>query len=103
MRIPPAESRVRKLAKEIPASIVLFDLLADGDKDLRTDPFSKRRAAPRRGLKPPPQARLRPQTTAPEEAVSWFDRDEGAGCDGVVSKRADQVYAPAGWPVFKVM
>ena len=102
MRIHPAESRVRKLAKEIPASIVLFDLLADGDKDLRTDPFSKRRAALTRALKPQPQARLTPQTIDPEEAVSWFDRYEGAGCDGVVAKRADQVYAPGERTMIKV-
>ncbi|HXO66611.1 MAG TPA: ATP-dependent DNA ligase [Candidatus Dormibacteraeota bacterium] len=102
MRIHPAESRVRKLAEEIPASIVLFDLLADGDKDLRTDPFSKRRAALTRALKPQPQARLTPQTIDPEEAVSWFDRYEGAGCDGVVAKRADQVYAPGERTMIKV-
>ena len=102
MRIHPAESRVRKLAEEIPASIVLFDLLADGDKDLRTDPFSKRRAALTRLLKPQPQARLTPQTIDPEEAVSWFDRYEGAGCDGVVAKRADQVYAPGERTMIKV-
>ena len=102
MRIHPAESRVRKLAEEIPASIVLFDLLADGDKDLRTDPFSKRRAALTRVLKPQPQARLTPQTIDPEEAVSWFDRYEGAGCDGVVAKRADQVYAPGERTMIKV-
>ena len=102
MRIHPAESRVRKLAEEIPASIVLFDLLADGDKDLRTDPFSKRRAALTRVLKPQPQARLTPQTIDPEEAVSWFDRYEGAGCDGVVAKRANQVYAPGERTMIKV-
>ena len=102
MRIHPADSRVRKLAEEIPASIVLFDLLADGDKDLRTDPFSKRRAALTRALKPQPQARLTPQTIDPEEAVSWFDRYEGAGCDGVVAKRADQVYAPGERTMIKV-
>ena len=102
MRIHPAESRVRKLAEEIPASIVLFDLLADGERDLRTDPFSKRRAALTRALKPQPQARLTPQTIDPEEAVSWFDRYEGAGCDGVVAKRANQVYAPGERTMIKV-
>src|SRR5205823_3418732 len=34
MRLHPAESRVKKLAGEIPASIVFFDLLSDGKKDL---------------------------------------------------------------------
>jgi ATP-dependent DNA ligase len=102
MRIHPAESRVRKLAEEIPASIVLFDLLAEGDKDLRREPFSKRRVALTRLLKPQPQARLTPQTTDPDEAASWFERYEGAGCDGVVAKRADQVYAPGERTMIKV-
>ena len=102
MRIHPAESRVRKLAEEIPASIVLFDLLADGDEDLRLEPFTRRRAALKKVLKPQPQARLTPQTTDPDEAVSWFERYEGAGCDGVVAKRADQVYAPGERTMIKV-
>src|SRR5438045_2188969 len=42
-RLHPAESRVKKLAAEIPASVVAFDLLAEGKKDLRGVPFAKRR------------------------------------------------------------
>ncbi|HLG12727.1 MAG TPA: ATP-dependent DNA ligase, partial [Dehalococcoidia bacterium] len=44
LRIHPAESRVRMLAAQTPASFVAFDLLALGDEDLRTAPFSDRRA-----------------------------------------------------------
>ena len=44
LRIHPAASRVKTLAKEIPASIVFFDLLALGDDDLTQQPFEKRRA-----------------------------------------------------------
>jgi len=33
-RIHPAESRVRRLAEQSPASVVLWDILALGDKDL---------------------------------------------------------------------
>src|SRR5579859_1214989 len=35
LRIHPAESRVALLARETPASFVAFDLLAEGDEDLR--------------------------------------------------------------------
>ncbi len=35
LRIHPAASRVKLLAEEIPASIVFFDLLSEGDRDLR--------------------------------------------------------------------
>src|SRR5690349_11894183 len=36
LRLHPAASRVAKLAREQPASIVFFDVLAVGDRDLRT-------------------------------------------------------------------
>src|SRR6516164_5327157 len=35
LRIHPAASRVAKLAAETPASFVAFDLIAEGDEDLR--------------------------------------------------------------------
>ena len=43
-RIHPADSRVRRLAAETPASYVAFDLLALGDEDLTGRPFAERRA-----------------------------------------------------------
>ncbi|MGH2668306.1 MAG: ATP-dependent DNA ligase, partial [bacterium] len=42
-RIHPAESRVRLLAQQTPASFVAFDVLAVGDEDLRPAPQSERR------------------------------------------------------------
>ncbi len=42
-RLHPAESRVRKLAEETPASFVAFDLLALDDRDLTGEPFAERR------------------------------------------------------------
>ena len=44
LRIHPAASRVEMLAEETPASFVAFDLLAEGDDDLRALPFRDRRA-----------------------------------------------------------
>src|ERR1700694_4124923 len=43
LRIHPAASRVKLLSQEIPASIVFFDLLCEGDRDLRGEPFQERR------------------------------------------------------------
>src|SRR4029079_17391724 len=43
MRLHPAESRVKKLAAETPASFVAFDLLAEADRDLRSRPQAERR------------------------------------------------------------
>src|SRR5437868_10162763 len=56
LRQHPAESRVRKLAAEIPASYVAFDLLALGDDSMLDVPFGDRRAALERvlaGARPP--------------------------------------------------
>src|SRR5690349_14063625 len=43
LRLHPAASRVKMLAGQMPASVVFFDLLCEGDRDLRGEPFSHRR------------------------------------------------------------
>src|ERR1700693_1956997 len=43
LRLHPAASRVKLLSKEIPASIVFFDLLSEGERDLCGEPFQTRR------------------------------------------------------------
>jgi len=92
-RIHPAESRVNKLASETPSSFVAFDLLAVGDTDLRSQPFSERRARLEEILKSAaPSVHLTPLTTDPAVAAQWFQRFEGAGLDGVVAKRLDDPY-----------
>src|SRR6187402_665198 len=44
LRVHPAASRVKLLSKELPASIVFFDLLCEGTSDLQSEPFRTRRA-----------------------------------------------------------
>jgi ATP-dependent DNA ligase len=87
LRIHPAASRIAKLAEETPASFVAFDLLAEGDVDLRGEPFATRRARLERLFKRAKQpVLLTPATTDRDTALDWFDRFEGAGLDGVVAK-----------------
>src|SRR5690349_25082983 len=43
MRLHPAESRVRKLAKETPAQLMLFDVLDIGEKAFNEKPLTERR------------------------------------------------------------
>ena len=43
LRLHPAASRVKLLSRESPASVVFFDLLCAGDRDLRPEPFQERR------------------------------------------------------------
>ena len=91
-RIHPAASRVNMLAGDTPATFVVFDLLALGDDDLRAQPYSARRAALVAALTPTDAVRLTPATTDRDEAGRWFIEFEGAGCDGLIAKRPDQVY-----------
>jgi ATP-dependent DNA ligase len=95
LRMHPAESRVKKLSAEIPASFVAFDLLALGDDDLMSSPFSVRRAALEKALKKAtPPIHLTPATTDPAVARDWFERFEGAGLDGVIAKPPTITYQP---------
>ena len=87
LRIHPAESRVKMLAQEIPASIVFFDLLSKGDRDLRATPFEERRRELESMLSDATSpVHLTPATTDHAVAADWFRRFEGAGLDGVVAK-----------------
>jgi ATP-dependent DNA ligase len=93
LRLHPAESRVRKLAAETPASFVAFDLLALGDTDARSLPLSERwRILTEVMGNAEPPLYLTPSTRDPEVATDWFTRFEGAGLDGVVAKKLDTPY-----------
>jgi ATP-dependent DNA ligase len=103
MRIHPAESRVRRLSQETPASFVAFDLLAEGDDDLRAAPFEERHrrvVALTEGTAAP--LSLTPSTLDASTAQDWFERFEGAGFDGVVAKRLDGVYQPGVRAMLKI-
>jgi len=87
LRLHPAASRVKMLAGQIPASIVFFDVLCEGDRDLRDTPFSERRAILERILaNATPPLHITPATRDRATASDWFRRFEGAGLDGVVAK-----------------
>lgn len=93
-RIHPAASRVARLAAETPATFVAFDLLAEGDEDLRPRPFRERRARLEAVLGTSRAPVLcTPVTDDPGVARAWFDDFEGAGLDGVVAKPAGAPYA----------
>jgi ATP-dependent DNA ligase len=93
LRLHPAESRVRKLAAQHPAELMLFDLLElDGqsfaklplvERRKKLESFYKRNRVP--GL------HLSPITRDRDTALGWLERSGGA-LDGVIAKRADQDY-----------
>lgn len=93
LRLHPAASRAKMLSEKIPSSVVFFDLLAHGTRDMRNVPFEKRRLKLESILaKAKPPIHLTPATTDFTTASDWFRRFEGAGLDGVVAKPKGGVY-----------
>jgi ATP-dependent DNA ligase len=92
-RIHPAASRVQKLAKETPAMLIVFDLLADPDGILTDENLPTRRkrleAFARKYFST--GIRLSPATTRLADAKKWLTR-VGATLDGIIAKRRDVPY-----------
>jgi ATP-dependent DNA ligase len=84
-RIHPAESRINRLAAEIPARYVAFDLLALDDEVLLDRPFSERRAL----LEGLAGVFVTPLTSLPAEAEPWL-----AHTEGVIAKEIGAPYRP---------
>ena len=105
MRIHPAESRIKKLAAETPAILILFDMLLDTKgNSLIEAPLSKRRAALERFFKAAGKAeglKLSPYTLERDEARRWLDDARGA-LDGVIAKENEGPYLPGMRAMLKV-
>ena len=91
MRLHPAESRVNKLAAEIPAEFIAFDVLLWNGKPVHEQPLDKRRPTLEKVAK---GFRLSPATHDAEQAKGWLDTFEAAGLDGVIAKRLGVPYRP---------
>ncbi len=101
-RIHPADSRVRLLAAETPAALVVFDLLALDRLDVRSLPQFERRAALEGLGFEGPGVFLTPSTDDAAVATAWFEAFEGAGLDGVVAKPLAAPYASGQRTMLKV-
>ena len=103
LRLHPAESRVRKLAAQAPAQLMLFDCLAAEGRSLLDRPLSERRQALERlyAGENAPSLLLSPFTDDGEIAGSWLEMAGGA-LDGVVAKRRDGIYEPGERAMLKV-
>ena len=105
MRLHPAESRIKKLAAETPAVLIMFDLLATpGGETLLQTPLLERRDALEgffQKIGAGNSVRLSPRTRDLGEARSWLESSGGA-LDGVIAKRLDGSYQPGERAMLKV-
>ena len=103
LRLHPAASRVAKLAKECPSSLVAFDLLAvDGDSIMDRPQGERRDALEKMLANVTPPVYLTPMTRDRKVAAEWLQRFEGAGLDGVIAKPEDAKYQPGKRAMFKI-
>lgn len=104
-RLHPAASRIKKLAAETPANLILFDCLQSLEGDSLLDaPMLVRRAELERWFAhfgDIPGLHLSPATHSRDEAELWLAQAGGA-IDGVVAKHLDGVYVPGERTMIKV-
>ncbi len=88
-RLHPAESRINRLAGEIPATFVAFDVpVWDGVEHWRA-PLAERRTT----LEQVASAFvLSPASLDRDESLEWLTSFEAIGLDGVIAKRRDEPY-----------
>jgi ATP-dependent DNA ligase len=105
LRLHPAESRVRKLAAETPAILILFDCLSNAkNRSLLDAPLAERRNELEQlfaQLGKSAALRLSPYTRDVREAKKWLSRS-GGSLDGVIAKRIDEPYLPGMRAMLKV-
>jgi ATP-dependent DNA ligase len=94
-RIHPAESRVRRLASEFPARLIVFDVLVDADgKNIAELPLEERRRHLERlfeKLPRTPHLQLSNATKDRATAAGWLTKSD-SDIDGVIAKRLDCTY-----------
>ena len=103
MRLHPAKSRIRKLSRETPARLMLFDCLESGGRSLVDEPLSTRREALETffAAERSPALSLSPYTLDARQARDWLAATGGA-LDGIVAKDRNGPYLPGERAMVKV-
>jgi ATP-dependent DNA ligase len=86
-RIHPAESRIKRLAEEMPVRFVAFDLLAEDGQSVMDEPYQRRRERLEKVVRKPID--LTPCTTKRKDADKWL-----LGAEGVIAKQLGAPYLP---------
>jgi len=79
-------------APQTPTALILFDLLRDGDEDLRHRPFRDRRTRLEQVMRGLDDARLRLTEQAIADGRALYSRAQRDGWEGLIAKRLDSLY-----------
>lgn len=94
-RLSAGAKRRAALVRELPASLVLFDLLTIDGRDIRQEPFDRRRQLLEElATTWQPPLELSPMTDDEAVASDWFEDMSAAGIEGLIVKGASQPYVP---------
>ncbi|TMJ35930.1 MAG: ATP-dependent DNA ligase, partial [Alphaproteobacteria bacterium] len=106
MRLHPAESRIRKLAQQTPARLILFDMLVDAKGSIvMHEPLRRRRKILSAFIKMVAVRKrlvLSPATTSFKKAKGWLAQESKGSTDGVIAKKLDDPYSPGERAMIKV-
>jgi ATP-dependent DNA ligase len=91
LRLHPAESRIKKLSAETPATFIAFDVLLWDGVAVHQRPLAERRVELERVAK---GFILSPYSRDRAVAEHWLKRLESIGLDGVIAKKLDLAYMP---------
>ena len=91
LRLHPAESRIKKLSAETPATFIAFDVLLWDGIAIHQRPLAERRVELERVAKGFTLSSYSRDRTVAEH---WLKRLESIGLDGVIAKKLDLAYMP---------
>jgi ATP-dependent DNA ligase len=104
-RLHPAESRIRKLSLETPATLILFDMLAAvGGKVIIEEPLVTRRQAIEAFVASAKRSQLRLSESTHNAAAAerWLKSAGHGSTDGIVAKPLAEPYRPGERAMIKV-
>jgi bifunctional non-homologous end joining protein LigD len=81
-------------ARNTPAALIAFDLLADGDDVLLREPWSERRRRLELRLRNRTSEHVRLGESIPGDGTEMLERARAAGWEGIIAKRTDAAYEP---------